>query len=245
MSNYLIIAGTSSIGNSVAEKLLDLGYHVFMTGRDLTKTENIAQKLDVPFSIIDASDFNAVDATFELAINKIGSLNGIVNCAGSLLLKSAHLTNRSEYDNVILSNLTTSFAVTRSAGKFMNKSGGSIVLVSSAAALTGIANHEAIASAKAGIIGLTLSAAASYASYNLRFNAVAPGLVETSLTAGIIQNEQSRKASQSMHALGRLGKPEDVASAIIFFLMPENDWITGQVLGVDGGLCSIRPKIKV
>lgn len=245
MSNYLMISGTSSIGNCVAEKLLAQGHNVFITGRDVIKTQKIGQNLNVPFSILDASNFNAVDATFELAINKIGPLNGVVNCAGSLLLKSAHLTHQNEYENVILSNLTTSFAVVRSAGKYMTQEGGSIVLVSSAAALTGIANHEAIAAAKAGIIGLILSAAATYASYHLRFNAVAPGLVETPLTDSIILNDTLRTASQSMHALGRLGKPEDIASAIIFFLSPENNWITGQVLGVDGGLSHIRPKIKI
>jgi len=245
MSNYLVIAGTGSIGKCVAKKLLQLGHHVYITGREETKTQPIAQELDVPFSILEASDFNAVDACFESAIEKMGSLNGVVNCAGSLLLKPAHLINQKEYDHVILSNLTTAFATVRSAGKYMIQEGGSIVLVSSAAALTGIANHESIASAKAGMIGLTLSAAASYSSYNLRFNAVAPGLVESHLTASIINNEQSRKASQAMHALGRLGKPEDIASAIIFLLLEENNWITGQVLGVDGGLSRIRPKIKI
>ena len=123
-------------------------------------------------------------------------------------------------------------------------SGGSVVLISSAAAMVGLSNHEAISAAKAGIIGLTLSAAATYASSNIRINAVAPGLVETSLTTSITQNEMSRKYSESMHALGRLGTPEDVARAVIFLLNPENTWITGQILGVDGGLSHIRAKAK-
>jgi 3-oxoacyl-[acyl-carrier protein] reductase len=119
-----------------------------------------------------------------------------------------------------------------------------VVLVSSAAAMEGLANHEAIAAAKAGIIGLTLSAAATYAPMNLRVNAVAPGLTETPLTAALTGNETSRKFSEAMHALGRLGKPEDVARAIVFLLDPENSWITGQVLAVDGGLSRVRPKMK-
>ena len=110
--------------------------------------------------------------------------------------------------------------------------------------MTGLPNHEAIAAAKAGIIGLTMSAAATYASQNLRFNAVAPGLTETTLTQMITANEKSRSVSQSMHALGRLGKAEEIANAIAFFLDPQNSRITGQVLGVDGGLGSVRPKIK-
>jgi NAD(P)-dependent dehydrogenase (short-subunit alcohol dehydrogenase family) len=73
-------------------------------------------------------------------------------------------------------------------------------------------------------------------------NCVAPGLVETSLTAGITGNAQAAKASVGMHALGRLGSPEDVASAIAWFLAPEQSWVTGQVLGVDGGLGSVRAR---
>jgi len=118
-------------------------------------------------------------------------------------------------------------------------------LISSAAAMQGIANHEAIAAAKAGILGLTLSAAATYAPMNLRVNAIAPGLTETSLTTAIMSNETSRKFSESMHALGRLGKPEDIARAIVFLLDPLNSWITGQVLAVDGGLSRVTSKIKV
>ena len=104
---------------------------------------------------------------------------------------------------------------------------------------------DAIAAAKAGIIGLTLSAAATYAPMNLRVNAVAPGLTETPLTAALTGNETSRKFSESMHALGRLGQPNDIARAIVFLLDPINNWITGQVWAVDGGLSSVRPKMKV
>jgi len=79
----------------------------------------------------------------------------------------------------------------------------------------------------------------------LRVNSVAPGLTETPLTAALTSNETSRKFSENMHALGRLGKPEDVARAIVFLLDPQNSWITGQVLAVDGGLSRVRPKNKV
>ena len=114
--------------------------------------------------------------------------------------------------------------------------GGSIALVSSAAARTGLANHEAIAAAKAGVIGLTLSAAATYAPKQVRVNCVAPGLVQTPLTGRITGSATASEASRAMHALGRLGEPDDVASALEWLLSPGNAWVTGQVLGVDGGL---------
>lgn len=231
MAHYLIIAASSGIGQATTELLLSKGHTVFTTARDSSKIS--------PDAFLDATDFDAVDKVFSQA----GELDGVVNCSGSLLLKSAHLTSKQQYQSVIDASLTTAFATVRSAGKHLHN-GGSVVLISSAAAMTGFANHEAIAAAKAGIIGLTLSAAATYASANIRVNAVAPGLTETPLTSALTSNETTRKFSESMHALGRLGKAEDVARAIVFLLDPENDWITGQVLAVDGGLSSVRPKMR-
>ena len=231
MSRYLIIAASSSIGQATSRLLEQSGHSVFKTARESSKIK--------PDAFLDATDFDAVDQLFQ----QVGDIDGVVNCSGSLLLRSAHLTNKEQYLSVINASLTTAFATVRSAGKYM-KNGGSVVLVSSAAAMTGLANHEAIAAAKAGIIGLTLSSAATYASQNLRINAVAPGLTETQMTVSITGNESSRKISESMHALGRLGKADDVARAIVFFLNSENNWITGQILGVDGGLSSLKTKVK-
>ncbi|HHF7346634.1 TPA: SDR family NAD(P)-dependent oxidoreductase [Legionella feeleii] len=232
MARYLIIAASSAIGQSVVELLKKQGDEVMTTARSEDKI--------APDFILDASDFSAVDRVFEEA----GPLDGVVNCAGSLLLKGAHATNFEEFQKTINASLTTSFAVVRAAGKKM-LSGGSLVLIASAAALTGLANHEAIAAAKAGVIGLAQSAAATYASLNLRVNVVAPGMVKTPLTESLLNNQLVAKASTAMHALGRIGEPCDVAQAILFFLNPCNSWITGQVLAVDGGLSSVRPKLKV
>jgi NAD(P)-dependent dehydrogenase (short-subunit alcohol dehydrogenase family) len=110
------------------------------------------------------------------------------------------------------------------------------------AARIGLANHEAIAAAKAGVIGLTLSAASTYAPRGVRVNCVAPGLVRTPMTARLTQNEGALKASTAMHALGRIGEPADVAAAIAWLIGPESSWVTGQVLGIDGGLGSVRPR---
>ena len=235
MANFLVIAASSGIGQATVNQLHATGHHVFTTARDNNKI--------TPDAMLDASDFDVVDAVFGKAIDSMGSIDGVVNCAGSLLLKSAHLTNKAQYESVISASLTTAFATVRAAGKHMVM-GGSVVLISSAAAMEGLANHEAIAAAKAGIIGLTLSAAATYAPSNLRFNAIAPGLTETPLTASLTANETARKFSESMHALGRLGTADDIARAIVFLLDPANSWITGQVLAVDGGLSRVRPKLK-
>jgi NAD(P)-dependent dehydrogenase (short-subunit alcohol dehydrogenase family) len=231
MGHFLVIAASSGIGQATARLLKQAGHSVFTTARSAGKI--------TPDAILDATDFDAVERIFQQA----GTLDGVVNCSGSLLLRAAHQTSKAQYQAVIDASLTTAFATVRAAGKYMT-GGGSVVLISSAAALDGLANHEAIAAAKAGILGLMRAAAASYAGANLRFNAIAPGLTETPLTASLTGNPMARGVSESMHALGRLGKPEDVARAVVFLLDPANDWITGQTLAVDGGLSRVRPKKK-
>jgi NAD(P)-dependent dehydrogenase (short-subunit alcohol dehydrogenase family) len=178
----------------------------------------------------------------ETALADLGRIDGVVNAVGSLLLKPAHTTSADEWDLTIATNLRSGFAVLRSAAKAMLPTGGSIVLISSAAARLGLAHHEAIAAAKAGLIGLTLSAAATYANKRIRVNAVAPGLVETPLTQRITSNEASLKASTAWHALGQIGQPEHVASAVDWLLDAEQSWVTGQVLGIDGGLGTVRSR---
>jgi NAD(P)-dependent dehydrogenase (short-subunit alcohol dehydrogenase family) len=167
-------------------------------------------------------------------------ITAAVNLAGSILLKPAHMTAAQEFEETIDLNLRTAFALTRAAGKHMKATGGSVVLISSCAAGIGLANHEAIAAAKAGVEGLVRAAAATYASAGIRFNAVAPGLVATPMAKRITDNEGALKASTAMHPLGRIGQPEDIAGAIAFLLGDESRWTTGQVLGVDGGLARLK-----
>ena len=194
----------------------------------------------MPWGTVDATDPDAIDALADRAAAELGGLDGLVNCAGSILLKPAHLTSTADWQATIATNLTSAFGCVRAAGRLMKGEGGSVVLVSSAAARVGLANHEAIAAAKAGIIGLVLSAAATYAKQKVRFNAVAPGLVRTPLSKGLLSSELAEKASVGMHPLGRLGEPDEVAAAIDWFLDPAQGWITGQVLGIDGGLADLR-----
>jgi NAD(P)-dependent dehydrogenase (short-subunit alcohol dehydrogenase family) len=191
----------------------------------------------------DASDSKALENAFSAACERFGRLDGVVNCAGSLLLKPAHLTTAEEWAQTLNANLTTAFHVLRAAtSRMMRTGGGSIVLMASAVALRGMINHEAIAAAKAGVVGLAQSAAATYARYNIRVNCVAPGLIRTPLTASLTTNESTLRASVALHPLGRIGEPEEVASAIAWFLAPENSWVTGQVLAVDGGLSRLQPR---
>jgi NAD(P)-dependent dehydrogenase (short-subunit alcohol dehydrogenase family) len=194
----------------------------------------------MPWGTVEATDPDKIDACADAAAAALGGLDGITNCVGSILLKPAHLTSTADWQATIATNLTSAFGCVRAAGRLLKAEGGSVVLVSSAAARVGLANHEAIAAAKAGIMGLVLSAAATYARQKIRFNAVAPGLVRTPLAAGLVASELAEKASIGMHPLGRLGEPGDVARAIVWLLDPAQSWVTAQVIGVDGGLADVK-----
>jgi 3-oxoacyl-[acyl-carrier protein] reductase len=223
----------------VARRLVQDGSTVVSAGRDAVRLEALAAEIGVDTAVVDATGFEAMDACLAGALERHGRLDGVVNCAGSLLLKPAHLTRREEWDATIASNLTTAFATVRAAGRVMS-GGGSVVLVASAVARAGLPNHEAVAAAKAGVAGLALSAAATYAPRGLRFNAIAPGLMDTPLTARILGSEAGRRASTEMHALGRIGTATEVARFVAWLLDPENDWVTGQLFGIDGGLATLR-----
>lgn len=243
---HLITGATGGIGSALARQLAAGGAQLMLAARNAEALGALASELGAASRVIDATNAADIEAAVEATVARYGRIDGAANCVGSLLLKPAHLTRPEEFDDVVAVNLRSAFALVRAATKAMMgntaPAGGSIVLVASAAARIGLANHEAIAAAKGGIMSLTLSAAASYAPKQVRVNAVAPGLVRTPLTARITGSASAEAASLAMHALGRLGEPEDVARAIAFLLDPANAWLTGQVLGVDGGLGTLRSR---
>ncbi len=238
MANFVILGGYGGVGTALTRILVGRGDQVLIAGRDTAKLGALAAETGAQHTQADATDSASIELAIAAGKEQFGELHGVANCFGSLLLKPAHVTTDIEFENVLAANLKSAFSAVRGAAKSI-PGPGSVVLVSSAAARIGLVNHEAIAAAKAGVQGLTLSAAATYAKRGLRFNCVAPGLTDTPLTARIIGSEPAAKASLNMHALGRFGQPEDIASAIAFLLDPANSWITGQVLGVDGGLGSV------
>ncbi|HBV05598.1 MAG TPA: hypothetical protein DEF01_02595 [Gemmatimonadetes bacterium] len=239
--NVLILGAYGGIGSVLSRSLKENGARLVLSGRDEEKLNSLAKELGADAFPADASDFDAIDNVVERALESLGKIDGAVNCSGSLLLKPAHLTKFEEFRSTVDASLTSSFALIRSVARPMMKSkSGSIVLVSTAAAAHGLPNHEAIAAAKGGVDALVRSAAATYGKLGVRVNAVAPGLVDTPLTSRITGSPSARASSESMHALGRLGSPEDVAGAIEWLLSSEASWVTGQTLGVDGGLSSVR-----
>ena len=245
-SSIAILGATGGLGRSLSRRLSADGARLFLGGRDGAALSELASELDSTHYVVDGADFSQMDEFLDHA-SADGDLDGVVNCAGSLLLKPAHRTTFEDYESTITANLTTAFATVRSATRVMARSGGSIVLISSAAASIGLQNHEAIAAAKAGVAALARTAAATYSARGIRVNAIAPGMVETPLTASILSNPSSRDASLALHPSGRPGQPEELADLIAWLLSAEATWVTGQVWGIDGGLGSIklRPVTKL
>ncbi len=242
-SVVLVVGAAGGIGAALCRRLAARGAKLVLSGRNVSALEALAEELSGDVMPLDARDVAATAAVVDGVVAKHGGLHGAVNLAGSIVLKAAHATSELEWNEVLATNLTTAFSVLRASAPAMAKSGGgSLVLMSSAAARLGLANHDAIAAAKAGVQGLALSAAATYAPRGVRINVVAPGLVRTPLAARLVGNEASLKASEAMHALGRIGEPDQVASMIDWLLNAEQGWVTGQVFGIDGGLATLRAR---
>jgi NAD(P)-dependent dehydrogenase (short-subunit alcohol dehydrogenase family) len=237
---FLILGATGGIGRALARRLRAQGSRLALAARDPDALRQLGDELDAPVRVTDTSDWGQVEEVFAWAAEQ-GPLAGAANVVGSLLLKPAHTTSQEQFLGVLDANLGSAFACVRAAAKLpADVAPESVVLVSSAAASHGLANHEAIAAAKAGVEGLVRSAAATYAPRGMRVNAVAPGLTRTPMTKRLWSSERAAAASEGMHPLGVLGEPDQVASAIAWLLDPTQAWVTGQVLGVDGGLARVR-----
>lgn len=236
---FAIIGASGGIGAATCRHLHAQGHRLVIGARNADRLQALAGELGAHAIPVDATRAAEVDAFMTQAKEHHGRLDGVALCVGSVMLKPAHLTTDDEWATTLALNLTSAFYVVRAAARVI-PGAGSVVLIASVAARVGLVNHEAIGAAKAGVIGLTLSAAATYASRGLRFNCVAPGLVSTPMTERLTANPASLKVSTAMHPLGRIGAPDDIASAITWFLDPKNSWITGQVLGADGGLATLR-----
>ncbi len=238
-----VIGATGGIGEEVSQRLAARGARLVLGARTEAPLHALADELGADAYPLDATDYEQVQGLVDQTLETHGRPRRQRRVREEADGGGEEELPVEEYRETLALNLDTAFFTVKAAARAMMKEGGAIVLCASAVARTGLVNHEAIAAAKAGVIGLAQSAAATYAHRGVRVNCVAPGLVETPLTERITQNDAGRKQSEAMHALGRLGQPGDVASAICWLLDPvQSGWVTGQVVGVDGGLGTVRPR---
>jgi NAD(P)-dependent dehydrogenase (short-subunit alcohol dehydrogenase family) len=236
---FLITGAGGGVGSALARRLVARDDSVILLGRRVEPLESLAGELgkNAIASPGDSGSSDDLSRAVGLAMEHFGRLDGLAHCVGSIHLKPIHLTTPEEFHQVIQTNLTSAFLACRAVLPELRKArSGSVVLVSTVAAQQGLNNHDVIAVAKGALEAMVRSSAITYSRLNIRFNAVAPGMTRTPLSAPLLQNEAARQFSESLHPLGRIGQPEEIAEAIAFLLGPESSWITGQVLGVDGGL---------
>ncbi|MEM1056425.1 MAG: SDR family oxidoreductase [Bacteroidota bacterium] len=244
---HVLLGGSGGIGSALARRLREAGDTVILGARDAQKLSALAGEIGAEAFTLDATEYAQVEALVKGAAERHGRVDGVVNLVGSIDLKPAHAMSVEAFQQVLQLNLHTAFYAVKAAASVMTKNrdprGGAVVLMSSVAARYGLANHEAVASAKAGIEGLVRAAAATYAGRGIRVNAVAPGLVRTPLAGRLVASEQAVEASAAMHPIGRIGEPQDLVGALALLLDREQaGWITGETISVDGGFAHARPR---
>lgn len=233
----LIFGGGSGIGAALARKLAADGRSCHIAGRNEARLAEVAGQTGATWSRCDVT----IPAEIVQTVRAAGDiLSGLAYCVGSIRLKPlARLSPEDMVDDFRLNALGAALAL-QAAAQGLKASRGAVVLFSSIAVAQGFASHAAISMAKGAVEGLTLAAAAELAPH-VRVNCIAPSLTRTPLAAGLTQSPMAETIAQ-MHPLQRLGEPEDAAALAAFLLSGDSGWMTGQIIGVDGGRSTLRTK---
>lgn len=226
-----LVGGSSGIAAALVRKLDAEGHQITVASRHANGIDTLAN--------VTHYEFDATASGAELP-GVPDVLNGLVYAPGSIRLKPFHRISEEEFREDWEINFMGAVRAIQQAIRPLRKAkGASVVLFSTVAVQRGMGFHGSIASAKAAVEGLTRSLAAEYANAKIRFNAVAPSLTDTPLANELLSTEQKREGAEKRHPLGRFGEAEDIAAAAHFLLTDSSSWMTGQILGVDGGLSVI------
>ncbi len=229
--NIFIVGASSGIGHALAESLQAQGATLFTAGR--TQPEGIRST----HMLWDVTKTPAAEALTQLP----DTLHGIVYCPGTINLKPFQRLTVEDYRNDLEINVMGAVATIHACYAAIKKSkAGSIVLFSTVAAKLGMGMHSSVSVAKSAVEGLTKSLAAEFAPFNVRVNAVAPSLTDTPMAQFLLGDDNKRDAANKRHPLSRYGSPQDIAGMAAYLLSDQAAWITGQIIGVDGGMGSLK-----
>jgi 3-oxoacyl-[acyl-carrier protein] reductase len=236
----LITGASQGIGRACALKLAERGATIAAAARNKEKLDELVKEIAAAggkaeaFSL-DVGDEEQIKTVFKAVSAQLGKIDILVNNAGITRDQLVMRMKRADWDAVINTNLTSAYLCTQAAISFMLKQRwGRIINITSVFGQTGQAGQSNYASSKAGLIGLTMALAREVASRNITCNAVAPGFIETPMTA--VLKDEFKQEAMKMIPLGRVGIPEDVANAVAYLASDEASYITGHVLNVNGGM---------
>jgi NAD(P)-dependent dehydrogenase (short-subunit alcohol dehydrogenase family) len=236
-NKILIYGGSGGIGTATARLLRERGHELHLVGRNAEGLESLASELQVGYTV---GDVVADPELFSRASQEAGKeLGGLVYAVGTINLRSLQRLSESDLlQDFQVNALGAALAVQATLPALKRSDEASIVLYSSVAAQQGFSLHASMGMAKGAVNGLTLALAAELAP-RIRVNAIAPSLTQTPLAAGLLTNDAIAEGIIKQHPLRRLGTPEDIAALTAFLLSQESSWITGQILGVDGGRSTV------
>jgi NAD(P)-dependent dehydrogenase (short-subunit alcohol dehydrogenase family) len=238
----LIFGGSGGLGRALAVSLKARGMTPHLAGRNSEKLAAVADELGCKWTQADVTDPAAVALAVAEAAGD-GALAGLAYAVGTINLKPLSRLSPADFDNDFNVNARGAALAIQAALPALRKSerAASVLLFSSVAVAQGFTAHASISMAKGAIEGLTLALAAEL-SPKIRVNCIAPSLTRTPLAAALTNNATMADAIAGLHALPRLGVPEDIAPMGALLLSPDADWITGQIIGIDGGRSSLRTK---
>ena len=231
-AKYLIFGATGSTGSSLANQLYEQKQECHLIGRNEEETKKLANKLNYSFSVCDVLKIDFAKKLLEELVDV--EVLGIAYCIGSIDIKPFKLTKSSEFVSSYVLNLVAVTEIIRNFENNLKRNNASVVLFSTVAAKKGFANHSIISSAKSGVEGLTVALAAEFAP-NIRVNCIAPSLTKSKMSKDVIKNSRIEESIAKLHPLKRLGEGVDAANLAYFLLSEDSSWITGQIIGVDGG----------
>jgi 3-oxoacyl-[acyl-carrier protein] reductase len=232
----LVTGGTRGIGLATVRALAEAGATVVLTGRDEARAKEAASAAGAAAGLaLDVTDAKAVSSLVRGVAKEHGRLDIVVANAGIMEDALLGMIREELVDTTLSTNVAgTLHTVQAAARAMMRKKTGSIVVLASIVGVYGSAGQTVYAASKAAVANIARSAAKELGRSGIRVNAVAPGVIETDLTAGLSEDAKAENTGKT--PLGRLGRAEDVANAIRFLVSDDASFITGQVLGVDGGL---------
>lgn len=235
----VVTGGNSGLGFATAQKFCIADYKTYIIGRNPTKTKKAAEDLGenaIPV-IFDLDDLESIPQLIAHIGSESENIDVLVNNAGINMKKELTEVTDADFDKIIHTNVKSVFAVSREVVKVMQQNGGgNIVNISSMAAQYGIPKVIAYSASKTAIEGMTRAMAVDLAQFNIRVNCIAPGFIETPMTAKALNTDQQRKDKVfSRTPMGKMGQPSDIADAVYYFAGYEARFVTGVVMCVDGG----------